>query len=241
MDIPEVSLLLLGCPLRLQLTRCRPRPSFYDVALKHGTDKVTDHSYHNMYEKYLPASRDKRIKFLEIGLGCGMSYGPGKSYYTWLDYFPHVDLYYIEYDAACAEKWAANTTGATVFTGDHADAAFLERVVAETNAKNEGFDVIVDDGGHRMEHQITSLKHLWKAVKPGGIYFCEDLQTSYIDSWGGSSVTAVGPNIMMGLVKELLDDLNVGHVEQKYDFSTDILGVECMREICAFTKKWETE
>lgn len=22
-------------------------------------------------------------------------YGPGKSYYTWLEYFPNVDLYYI--------------------------------------------------------------------------------------------------------------------------------------------------
>jgi hypothetical protein len=90
-----------------------------------------------------------------------------------------------------------------------------------------------------MEHQITSLKHLWKAVRPGGIYFCEDLQTSYIDSWGGSSMAAVGGDIMMGLVKELLDDLNEGHVGQKYDFSGDMLSVECMREICAFTKKRE--
>jgi hypothetical protein len=37
---------------------------------------VTDHSYHNLYEKYLPAYRDKKVKMLEIGLGCGMSYGP---------------------------------------------------------------------------------------------------------------------------------------------------------------------
>jgi hypothetical protein len=132
-------------------------------------------------------------------------------------------------------------TRATVFTGDQADAAFLERVVAETNAKHEGFDVIVDDGGHRMEHQITSLKHLWKAVRPGGVYFCEDLQTSYIDSWGGSSVAAVGPDVMMGVVKELLDDLNVGYVEQKYGFSVDMLGVDCMREICAVTKKGEMQ
>jgi hypothetical protein len=46
-----------------------------------------------MYEKYLPTYRDKRLKMLEIGLGCGMSYGPGVSYYTWLEYFPHVNLY----------------------------------------------------------------------------------------------------------------------------------------------------
>ena len=192
-----------------------------------------------MYEKYLPAYRDKPLKMLEIGLGCGMSYGPGVSYYTWLEYFPYVDLYYIEYDAACAKKWAANTTGATIFTGDQADAVFLERFIKETNAATEPFDVIVDDGGHHMAHQITSLKHLWKVIRPGGIYFCEDLETSYMESQGGSSKEAVGPNIMMGLIKELLDDLNVGHVPQKYDFSSDMLSVECMREICSFRKKEE--
>jgi hypothetical protein len=41
---------------------------------------------------------------------------------------------------------------------------------------------------------------------------------------------------MMGVVKELLDDLH-GFVGQKYDFSTDMLGMDCMREICAWTKK----
>jgi len=43
---------------------------------------------------------------LEIGLGCDMSYGPGKSYYTWREFLPNVDLYYIEYDKACVQKWA---------------------------------------------------------------------------------------------------------------------------------------
>lgn len=46
--------------------------SFYDIAKEKGTDKVTAHSYHHMYEKYFPAIRNKRIKMLEIGLGCDM-------------------------------------------------------------------------------------------------------------------------------------------------------------------------
>lgn len=57
----------------------RSRPSFYEIAIKTGTDKVTDHSYHHMYQKYLPAIRNRKIKMLEIGLGCDMSYGPGAS------------------------------------------------------------------------------------------------------------------------------------------------------------------
>ena len=46
--------------------------SFYEIAKEKGTDKVTVHSYHEMYEKYLPPLRNKKIKMLEIGLGCDM-------------------------------------------------------------------------------------------------------------------------------------------------------------------------
>lgn len=112
---------------------------------------------------------------LEIGFGCGMTYGPGASYYTWLEYLPYVDLYFIEYDAACAEKWASNITGATIFAGDQEENDFLYTFMegAGTN-----FDVIIDAGKYGMSQQINSLEILWNAVVPGGLYFCEELQTS---------------------------------------------------------------
>lgn len=59
-----------------------------------------------VYEKYLEPIRDKPLKMLEIGLGCDMTYGPGKSYYTWLEFLPNVDMYYIEYNKECVEKWS---------------------------------------------------------------------------------------------------------------------------------------
>ena len=97
------------------------RLSFKEIGLKHNTDKVTAGSYQRMYEHRLALYRDKPTKMLEIGLGCDMSYGPGHSYYTWLEYFSNVDLYYIEYDAACAALWVNLTEGATVFAGDQTD------------------------------------------------------------------------------------------------------------------------
>ncbi|KAB5514882.1 hypothetical protein GE09DRAFT_588054 [Coniochaeta sp. 2T2.1] len=135
---------------------CSGRPSFKDIALKHGTDKVTDHHYWYMYEKYLEPLRDKKVKMLEIGLGCDMSYGPGKSYYTWLEFFPNVDLYYIEYDAACAEKWKHKTDRATIFAGDQADRTFLRKFIEESGGN---FDIIIDDGGHQMNQQLISQHH----------------------------------------------------------------------------------
>jgi hypothetical protein len=101
-----------------------------------------------MYEHRFAPLRDQHIKFLEIGLGCTMDYGPGASYFTWLEYFSHVDLYFIEYDEECAAKWANKSGEATIFTGDQADAQFLEKFIVESGGD---FDVIIDDGGHTSE------------------------------------------------------------------------------------------
>jgi hypothetical protein len=181
-----------------------------------------------MYNKYLEPLRDRPLKMLEIGLGCDMSYGPGASYYTWLEFFPQVDLYYIEYDAACAEKWASSTSNATIFTGDQADIPFLKKFIFESGGD---FDIIIDDGGHTMKQQLNSFDTLFHAVKPGGIYFCEDLQTSYIDKYGG---TAGSPDTMMERIKGSLDDLITSR--PRHDVMRDIWSIDCMREVCAFSK-----
>jgi len=204
--------------------------TFLEIASKHGTDKVTVHSYHHMYAKYLEPMRTKRIKMLEIGLGCDMSYGPGKSYYTWLEYLPNVDLYFIEYDGACAEKWGTAMTGATIFAGDQSDIPFLEAFVEATGGD---FDVIVDDGGHTMIQQLVSFEHLFGAVKPGGLYFAEDLQTSYWDVYGGGEGVE---KTFMNMVKGSLDDM-MNPSRNKKGAMEEVFSVDCMREVCAFSKQ----
>ncbi|KAL2067581.1 hypothetical protein VTL71DRAFT_2006 [Oculimacula yallundae] len=210
------------------------RLSFLEIATKHGTDKVNPHHYNYMYEKHLNPLRDRPLKMLEIGLGCNMAYGPGKSYYTWLEFLPHVDMYYIEYDGACVEKWSKDMTNVKVFTGDQADTAFLDSFIS---ASGGGFDIIIDDGGHFMNQQITSFNKLFPIVKPGGIYFVEDLATSYQERYGAIN----GAETMMGMAKDLLDDLNrnVGGPGLK-DGNTvgrEMRSIECDEEICAFFKK----
>lgn len=204
-----------------------PQKSFYEIALFQGTDKVTTHHYERMYEHRLAPLRNQNIKMLEIGLGCDMNYGPGASYYTWLEYFPNVDLYYIEYDAECAALWANKTSRATVFTGDQADVAFLNTFLDKTGGN---FDIIIDDGGHTMNQQRVSLKHLWSSVKPGGIYFIEDLATSYIPSYGGG-----GPATFMDDLKTILDDVNEWPV-QVNPISKEIVNFEFTQEVVALTK-----
>src|SRR5262249_45388122 len=152
--------------------------------------------------------------------------------------FPKLDLYYIEFDAECVEKWKAHTSGATVFTGDQEDAPFLQWLLAETGG---GFDVIVDDGGHTMAQQRGSLEELWGAVKPGGVYFVEDLQTSYMGHYGGDPTAADHDRpTMMRYIFELLDDKMVNG-DKHPGVSREVRDIDCMREMCALFKKKEGE
>lgn len=211
------------------------RPTFYDIAKASGTDKVKEHDYQYMYDKYLPAFRDKNPKMLEIGLGCDMQYGPGKSYKTWLDYFPKVNLFFMEYDAKCAEKWAASTNGATIVAGDQADVPTLQKFMVD---HGKDFDIIIDDGGHTMNQQITSLVNLWAAVKPGGIYFLEDLQTSFMPGMYGGKAFGSGDRTgtMMEYIYALIDD-KMASQDTHGGISSTLRSIDCMREVCAFVKK----
>lgn len=230
------------------------RPDFEQIARKYGTDKVTTHQYQFLYDKYLSGIRDDQLKVLEIGLGCNMvsagptlsdgqslttwhiqDYGPGASYHTWLEYFSHVNLYFIEYDGQCAKKYQDKTANAHVFVGDQADTLFLAKF--STEATTDGlFDIIIDDGGHTMDQQITSLEFLWKAVKPGGLYVIEDLQTSYWESFGGNPLgRSSSKETTITYLYQLVDDLMIG--KNAKQISHDLLSIDCMAEICALRKK----
>ena len=80
--------------------------TFQDIGKKYGTDKVTSHHYDSLYEKYLKKYRGSHVSLLEIGLGCGMQYGPGKSAYVWRDYFgPLANIHIMEYNQICGDNW----------------------------------------------------------------------------------------------------------------------------------------
>ncbi|KAI1841621.1 hypothetical protein JX266_012174 [Neoarthrinium moseri] len=209
--------------------------SFHDIGDKYGTDKVKERNYWFLYDKYLPPIRNQRVKMLEIGLGCDMADGPGASYYTWLEYFSHVELYYIESDAECARKWAAKTTGAKIYVGGLADKSFLHTFIDETGGE---FDLVIDGGGHRMSQQMTLLEMLWKIIKPGGMYFVEDLETSYVDRLGGDQSGGKDSKIktMAKYIYELMDDMFQAD-GAKHTIGMHMRGIECQRQICVFVKK----
>lgn len=145
----------------------------------------------------------------------------------------------MEYNDDCASKWAEKTTDATIVSGDQADPKVLENFMAE---HGQDFDIIIDDGGHTMDQQITSLQHLWKAIRPGGIYFVEDLETSFFPSHGGGEAAInAGQDTMLSYIQKLLEEMT--YPDARYTKSIDFEDVEsmvhidCSQQVCAFMKR----
>lgn len=127
---------------------------FYTISSNLGIDKIF-HKYHTLYGIYLGPVRHKPLDFLEIGLGCTMRYGPGKSLQAWKAYLTHPNtrISFVEYDRECAQKFNNPPIVENMFIGDQADFEFLKYV----GDKGGPYDVIIDDGGHKRTHQVTHL------------------------------------------------------------------------------------
>ena len=156
------------------------------------SDKVTAHSYQTMYGALLtPAARSAVHKFLEIGLGCRMSYGAGASVRIWAEWLPRAERWEAEFDEACVRSTRDKLAGINVLTGDQGNETTLAHWIVETGGS---FDMIVDDGGHYNHQVMRSFAKLWPHLNPGGIYVMEDIhvcRTARYDwATNGSNVPA---------------------------------------------------
>lgn len=220
--------------------------SLADIGRRYGSDRMTNpdfkswpsHHYEILYEKYLQPYRSRVFKMLEIGLGCGMPEGVGLGIPMWRDYLPCVQLYYLEYDAPCAARFASQVEG--IVAGDQANLTDLSRVQALGP-----FDVVIDDGGHSMNQQITSIVHLFPRLPPGGLYFVEDLRSSIVQ-YRDTQDRPMGDTTHMFLFR-LLAALHVRNlVLQKTAVDLRdaevlavlpyVLSIDCQTELCTLVR-----
>ena len=151
------------------------------------------HHYLPLYDRYFSSFREKKIKFLEIGV-C-----KGGSLQLWRNYFGDDSIIFgIDIDSSCIKF---NGLAGQVRIGSQDDKEFLDSVVNEMG----GVDIILDDGSHHMEHIPKTLKYLFPHLSEGGIYMIEDLHTSYWKSYGGGYKSKEN---FFRFVMELVDDLH---------------------------------
>ena len=214
-------------------------------------DKVTSHSYQTMYGTFLlPYYHQKpNMKMLEIGLGCTMDSGPGPSVGLYKKLLPEAELWEAEQDTSCVEKHmtTGKLEGVNVVTGDQQDDAVLDGWIEKSGGN---FDVVIDDGGHQNCQIWHTFLKLWPQVKPGGLYFFEDLQLSTGVDYGEKNTATCDSSLSVkDKLQHFLDDLmyikqksyrseyNSTHIAlQDRDFR-NVNFLFCQAESCVLGKK----
>ncbi len=119
--------------------------------------------YLDVYHRHLAPFRGKPVTIVEIGVYSGGSLR------MWRDYLGETArVVGVDIQPACrryATEWAP------VFIGDQGDRDFWAYFKTQVTPIN----IVVDDGSHDPNDQLTTFRELFPAISPGGVYICEDL------------------------------------------------------------------
>lgn len=119
--------------------------------------------YWNIYEEiFHKYNLKKKLNLFEIGVdnGTGMD--------AYQSIFPNAKICGLDI------RKLSSPIG-PVYTGSQDNTNLLETI----NQEQGPFDIIIDDGSHRNDHQIKTFEYLFPLLKPGGTYIVEDTHTSY--------------------------------------------------------------
>jgi ubiquinone/menaquinone biosynthesis C-methylase UbiE len=165
--------------------------------LEKGSTKWS--GYFDVYEKHLNKFIGKSPRILEIGvLG-------GGSIEMWLKYFgKDTSVIGIDINPECLQyKYDGD---AQIVMGDQSSPEFWKQFAEE----NGTFDIIIDDGGHTMNQQITTLNSMFPHLNDGGVFAVEDTHTSYWQNWGGGFKE---PQTFLEHAKKVTDSMNQQHFQ----------------------------
>jgi len=218
---------------------------FAAAARRAGTDKVSPnrmgHHYDRLYQPWLAPLRSRPVQLLEIGLGCagagagGIGGTPGMSIELWQSFFkdPSAHMTVLEIGANCTREWRQrnpNRRGVNLVTGDQTDVTLLARLAHE----EAPWDVVIDDGSHINKLTLPTFYTTFPYVARGGLYFIEDMQTSwkYMDSKPLNT-----PGTTIHLIKSLLPILQCDADATTAWACMDLATIECRLEHCVIAKR----
>lgn len=74
---------------------------------------------------------------------------------------------FLEHNTSCALNFQPTVEGAggRMYIGGQEEPTLLQQVVDDAQATASLYDAIIDDGGHRPDHQLVTLQHLWPVLK----------------------------------------------------------------------------
>lgn len=135
-----------------------------------GGDSDTCHNYTPVYYALFCMFKDDVRTVLEIGINAGSSLR------MWKDFFPKATIYGID----CNPGTLFQEDRIITFCADQNSPPSLRAVMNATamlynDETHPGYDLIIDDGSHEYEHQVTSMLALLPYLTERGVYIIEDM------------------------------------------------------------------
>ena len=171
-----------------------------------GEKKLPVHKWHHyfeIYDRHFKKFIGKKPTILEIGIA------RGGSLEMWNHYFDNeCTIYGIDINDKSEVRDTLNMSNIHIDVGDQSSVDFWKQYLSD----KPKFDIVVDDGGHKMDQQITTIQQLYDHVYENGVYLCEDTHTSYWHGWNGGYKN---PDTFIEHAKDFVDGLHYQHIANK--------------------------
>jgi SAM-dependent methyltransferase len=154
----------------------------------HGSDKGRGrHTYTTIYSVLFKGLGNQPLRIFELGLGTnnpellssmGASGRPGASLRGWRDLFPRAQVFGADIDRTILFEENRIRT----FYCDQLDAGAIHDLWSRPELDG-GMDIIIEDGLHTFEANVSFLENSVRYLRPGGFYVIEDIIRPALDQW----------------------------------------------------------
>jgi hypothetical protein len=157
------------------------------VMTKWGSDKGRAHNYTTVYSALFEQWYNRPLVLLELGLGTnnsevpsnmGVFGAPGASLRGWRNLFPHARVYGADVDRSVLFQEDRIKT----FYCNQLDPASI-RELWSNPVLRDGADIIIEDGLHTFEANVSFLEGSLQHLHAGGIYITEDIMGGDVEKW----------------------------------------------------------
>ncbi|MGQ0445335.1 MAG: hypothetical protein ACT4O2_09475 [Beijerinckiaceae bacterium] len=157
------------------------------VMSEYGSDKGYHrrHNFTTVYSALFEGRLDQPLKLFELGIGIKkrempstMDARPGASLRAWRELFPNALVYGADIDRDILFQENRIKT----FYCDQLDQASIRELWSQPELQG-GADIIIEDGLHTFEANVSFLEGSLEHLRPGGIYIVEDIATSMVERW----------------------------------------------------------
>jgi SAM-dependent methyltransferase len=157
------------------------------VMTRCGSDKGRANNYTPLYSALFKERSGQPLRVFELGLGTnnpdapsnmGALGIPGASLRGWRELFPRALVYGADIDQGILFQEDRIKT----FYCDQLDRSSIRQLWSHPDLQG-GVDIIIEDGLHTFEANISFLEGSLDHLRPGGIYVVEDIGWDCFDEW----------------------------------------------------------